>query len=156
MKFSHLPTSTLEAALDYCPSTGVFRWKVSNGRARICGGQAGRRLPSGYLTVKLGGLTVYLHRAAWQMVHGAPPEQYIDHVNGDPSDNRIANLRDVSQTENLRNTRKARGVLLGVAKFRGKFKTEIRVGGRKKHIGVYATAEEAHVAFMAARQALAA
>jgi hypothetical protein len=156
MKFAFLPTQVLVTALDYCPETGVFRWKMSNGRARSCGSIAGRKLPNGYLTVKLNNMTVYLHRAAWQIVYGTPPEQYIDHINGNPSDNRIVNLRDVSQTVNLQNTRKARGALLGVARCRKKFRAEIRIGGRKKHLGVYATAEEAHAAFMSARQALAA
>lgn len=156
MKFAFLPTDVLVSALEYCAETGIFRWRLSNGRTRRCGAVAGRKLPIGYLVVKLNNMTVYLHRAAWQIVHGSPPDQYIDHINGDPSDNRIINLRDVSQTVNLQNTRKARGTLLGVARCRKKFKAEIRVAGRKKHLGVFATAEEAHAAFMSARRALTA
>lgn len=46
------------------------------------------------------------HRVAWLLHFGALPSQDIDHINGDPGDNRIVNLRDVSAVENLRNQKK--------------------------------------------------
>jgi hypothetical protein len=45
------------------------------------------------------------HRVAWFLVTGSWPENHIDHINGNPSDNRIENLRDVARCENMRNTR---------------------------------------------------
>ena len=42
------------------------------------------------------------HRAVWAVVHGRLPRQ-IDHINGNPYDNRIENLREVSQSENNMN-----------------------------------------------------
>lgn len=43
------------------------------------------------------------HRAAWAIYYGRWPDGHIDHINGDRSDNRIRNLRDVSRLENQRN-----------------------------------------------------
>jgi len=51
---------------------------------------------------RLLGVTVRAHRVVWLIVNGSWPE-VIDHISGDPSDNRICNLRDVDCSENLRN-----------------------------------------------------
>ena len=47
---------------------------------------------------------VYLHHAVWAVCNNCWPEQQIDHINGDKGDNRIVNLREVSGSENKRNT----------------------------------------------------
>jgi len=44
------------------------------------------------------------HTVIWAIVHGRWPEHQIDHINRDPSDNRICNLRDVPGVVNLRNS----------------------------------------------------
>ena len=46
---------------------------------------------------------IYLHHAVWAVCKGRWPEQQIDHVNGNKSDNRIENLREVSFSENQMN-----------------------------------------------------
>jgi hypothetical protein len=58
---------------------------------------------NGYLYGNFRGKNILAHRAAWCMVHGSWPEQQIDHINGNRSDNRIENLRDVSALTNSRN-----------------------------------------------------
>ena len=45
----------------------------------------------------------FYHRAVWAVVHGYLP-MIIDHINGNPYDNRIENLREVSASENNMNT----------------------------------------------------
>lgn len=45
------------------------------------------------------------HRVIWILATGRWPEHHIDHINGNPADNRIENLRDVSRFGNMRNTR---------------------------------------------------
>ena len=47
---------------------------------------------------------VYMHHAVWAVCKGRWPEQQIDHVNGDVTDNRIENLREVTPSENKLNT----------------------------------------------------
>ena len=46
---------------------------------------------------------IYLHHAVWAICKDRWPEQQIDHVNGNKSDNRIENLREVSFSENQMN-----------------------------------------------------
>ena len=47
---------------------------------------------------------IFAHRIAWFLYHGKWPEKYIDHINGNRSDNRIENLREVSHSENCKNS----------------------------------------------------
>ena len=44
-----------------------------------------------------------MHRVVWAWHHGRLPTMQIDHINGNGFDNRIENLREVSQSENMRN-----------------------------------------------------
>jgi hypothetical protein len=84
----------LKEALNYDPETGVF---TRNG----C--KVGSDDGAGYLQASVGNCSYRLHRLAWLYVHGEWPNGVIDHINGDRSDNRIANLRDVSQRANTLN-----------------------------------------------------
>jgi hypothetical protein len=43
------------------------------------------------------------HRIAWMMTYGDWPSGYLDHINGDPSDNRLCNLRVVTMHQNHMN-----------------------------------------------------
>ncbi|WP_162997615.1 HNH endonuclease [Pseudomonas sp. LTJR-52] len=58
----------------------------------------------GYLIIKIKGRQYKAHRLCWLYVHGVMPDGNIDHINGIRSDNRIANLRVVSQADNCRNS----------------------------------------------------
>lgn len=52
--------------------------------------------------------TVMIHLIVWELHHGKVPDgMAIDHINGDPSDNTISNLRLVNQVVNCRNRRKS-------------------------------------------------
>lgn len=64
-----------------------------------------RRRKNGYICVQMNVGHVMAHRIAWALHYGVLPDpsMEIDHINGDRSDNRIANLRLVKQSENLRN-----------------------------------------------------
>ena len=61
--------------------------------------------PDGYMYVYVDGKQYAFHRLIWKLETGKDPEGVIDHINGIRNDNRIANLRDVTQAENMKNTR---------------------------------------------------
>lgn len=89
------------------------------------------------------------HRIVWLIYYGEWPKNQIDHINQDPTDNRIKNLRDVTNAENnknktLQNNNKTG--YLGVSKRHGKYRAEINVNNIRKHLGYYDTVEEAAAA----------
>jgi HNH endonuclease len=56
-----------------------------------------------------GGVNFRAHRVIWAIVYGVDPCDIIDHINGDPSDNRIENLRTATPRQNSQNRTKIRG-----------------------------------------------
>lgn len=94
----------------------------------------------GYRRSKINGRSVVAHRVIWKLVYGVDPHE-IDHINHDRADNRLANLRDVTRSENLKNALPRD--LIG--------KVEVRRRGKKFRVTVhYETLAEA----MAAKQSL--
>jgi len=65
---------------------------------------AGCLTSNGYLVVSIGPRPYPAHRLIYYMYHGHFPKGQIDHINRIKTDNRIANLRDVSASKNMRNT----------------------------------------------------
>src|SRR4051812_4396707 len=95
----------LRQVLSYDPETGVFLWKEKIARKVVVGRKAGNIGNFGYIYIRIAGKLYYGHRLAWLYVHGVWPEKGIDHRNGVPDDNRIANLRPANQSENNQNMR---------------------------------------------------
>lgn len=97
------------------------------------------------------------HRLAWLYVHGRWPIADIDHINGIRDDNRFTNLREASRAENNQNIRSARSHaisgLLGAHWHRqsGLWYMRIKVDGKSFTKGMFATAEEAHAAYLKAK-----
>lgn len=102
-----MPLDEIKTILDYNPDTGIFRWKVNRPPLRA-GDRAGCELklrkPSGvriYRSIRIKKKHYTEHRLAWRFFYGEIPEgMQIDHINRNPSDNRIANLRLVNQSQN--------------------------------------------------------
>lgn len=133
--------------IKYEPATGrFFRIKSDCPRnQRSVGQETGlSNGPRGYLLLKYKGKMIRTHRLAWLMVHGEWPDT-IDHINGNIKDNRIENLRNVSNRENCRNHYKHRaGKLVGANKNHGKWQPNIRVKGKLLYLGNFDTEKEAH------------
>ncbi len=142
--------------LTYIPETGMFTWVKSPNYNVPAGAAAGWKNTAGYLCVRFRNKDYVLHRLAWLFVHGEWPVERIDHINGQPTDNRIANLRLASSALNAQNQRKAhrhnRLGVLGVTQRGAKFSACIRVSGKTIHLGRYATAEAAHAAYVKAKR----
>jgi hypothetical protein len=137
--------------LDYNPETGELRWKVRKSiRVKCAGGIAGGPNKGGYGVVCLDGERYLSHRLAWFMVYGYWPGN-LDHINGNPADNRLCNLRECNQAENLWNAKCGygrsgmRGVhWQGHGTHRNKpWSARLKVNGKYHHLGRFATKEEA-------------
>lgn len=91
---------------DYNPVTGGFVNNTTRNNRALKGKPAGYTNSLGYIRVTVNGYHYQVHRLAWVHVYGDFPDgeqPLIDHINGNPSDNRIANLRCSSHGENQRN-----------------------------------------------------
>ena len=103
----------LKELLHYNPVTGVFTWVI--GRSRTAAGTAANTKDrKGYLKVVIDKKPYFLHRLAFLFMTGQLPPDLVDHINGDPSDNRWSNLRLATYPENARNRKIRAGNLIGV------------------------------------------
>lgn len=149
--------NTIRSFLNYDAETGFLLWSKSPA-SRICvGDRAGRKNTNGYRYVKICGVTYLEHRLIWFYVFGEWPRQQIDHIDGDKSNNRIDNLRDVGESINKQNRRAARvdsrtGVLGVRLNKSGKYETKIKAGDRRLYVGSFDTLEEAHRAHIEAKR----
>jgi len=120
----------------------------------MAGRQAGSPAFGGYRSISVDGIRYSAHRLAWLHVHGEHPAGEIDHVNGDRSDDRIANLRPCSRRENAWNTRgRSASGFKGVYRAENctpKWHAKISVKGETLHLGSFDTKEEAAAAYDAA------
>ena len=139
----------------YDPDTGIFTWKerkMSRGcRRDLFGKVAGSFDKKGYIVLGINGF-FKAHRVAWAMFHGVDPEVEVDHINGDKSDNRIANLRLASTQQNCSNKGKNKNNTSGYKgvtfnKNIGKFQAKIKHNWKDIHVGFFKTAYEAHLAY---------
>ena len=104
-----MPT-TLREWLKYQPETGDLIWKKGRGQVKT-GAVAGTLLEHGYLQLGFEGVYYRCHRICWFLYYGKQP-YIIDHVNNNKKDNRISNLQEVTDQENLllARIRKGKGV----------------------------------------------
>ena len=141
--------------LAYDPETGVITRLVAT-RYNPVGSVAGT--PSlRYLSVAVSTYEYQAHRLAWLLHHGTWPAQIIDHINGIGTDNRIANLRDVSQQENCRNMVMSKANTSGVTgvwwdRFNNKWQAGIVVNAKHINLGRYGDKFQAICARKSAEQ----
>jgi len=156
-----LTVDRLKQLLQYDPVTGIFtRLQRTANRTKI-GEAVGSLNSEGYLQANLDFKKYKMHRLAWMYVTGANSVCEIDHVNGNKSDNRWVNLREVTREQNLQNQRKAKSDsstgFLGVKPCPGRagfFLAQINTNGKRKHLGTFSSAEDAHQAYLRAKREL--
>jgi hypothetical protein len=145
--------------LDYDPENGALTWKRSD-RPGWNGKPAGKQFARGQSQIQIGGRgRMYLiHRIIWLMQTGEWPPHQIDHIDGNPSNNRWSNLRLATASENCMN----RGLrpdnstgFPGVSKRRGgSFRAYINKQGKREYLGDFDTAERAYAARCARQKEL--
>ncbi len=97
-----------------------------------------------YVSGSIAGKSEYLHRK----IMGARKGQLVDHANGDTLDNRRANLRFATKSQNAANMRKpGRDLPKGVTASRGRYNAKIKVQYKIIGLGTHQTAEAAGQAY---------
>lgn len=138
----------------YDPDTGVLTRKVPAGRfGQIKAGTVvGCKCSSGHLQVRVNGRLHLVHRICYTLISGKPPLQYVDHINGIKSDNRKANLRDVSKAENCQNLKgpmkSGSSGYLGVTRNGRNWKCSVSENGKQKYLGTFKSKEDAYQVFL--------
>lgn len=146
----------LRELLNYDQLTGIFTWKLARRGIKV-GVPLGCSNGNGYLRITVDGRSHYAHRLAWIYVTDNAPLHQIDHINGNPSDNRFSNLREATPLQNQQNKRNAqvnsRTRLLGASwhEKAGKWQAHISVNRRRIYLGLFESAEQAHKAYKAAK-----
>jgi hypothetical protein len=157
----------LAEVLSYDSETGLFLWKKRHPETRFnkgfnkkfAGKEAGSTRRNGYKVIQYGGFEFSMGRLAWLFHHNAWSEKEIDHINLIKTDNRIANLRESSRSENASNRRKQSNNTSG---FKGIWKRKnkeswmagINVNGKRIRLGEFKTPELAHEAYLTASKKL--
>jgi hypothetical protein len=152
-----LTQERLKELLSYDPETGVFVW-VARPSTRIkIGDPAGYFRPDGYHQIKINGAMFISHRLAWLYMTGAFPPDQIDHIDRNPANNRFANLRAVTNSENMHNLGKYKNNKSGFKgvcyhKQQKKWVAQIQLNSVNKYLGRFSTPEEASAAYLAAQR----
>jgi len=120
------------------------RWKA--------GTVLGHSVKNGYCLASVDYTLYKLHRLIWLWHHGQLPSKHLDHIDGNPANNKIENLREATDSQNMQNQRRPRinnklGVQ-GVYKVKNRYRAVLTTNGKAKHIGYFSTAEDAHNAYI--------
>ena len=131
---------------------GHLFWRKGSRPGMADGTQAGTLVPGGYRKVRVNGKFLQENRVVWVWHHGEIPQGLVvDHINRNRSDNRIENLRLLTNRENTSNWQQ-RDLPTGIRPPEGRhkrFKAVATKDGKKCHIGYFLTVDEA----VAAREA---
>jgi len=159
MTKTELTAERARALLTYNAATGLLTRRVSLSRSVKIGEVAGYAPPTKrYLYLFVDGHRYFAHRIVWLMCTGRWPTGQIDHINGDRTDNRLDNLREVSNQVNGQNKRiPKRGNtsgLLGVSWMTqaGKWRAQIKTEAGMLYLGLFTDKFVAHEAYLTAKK----
>ncbi len=130
----------------YCPVSGELRG--------VLGKVLTKKHRYGYIECRVYCATkpffIFGHRLAWYLHYGHLPINSIDHIDGNRSNNKIDNLRDVTSQQNHWNRTTAKGYSWD--KSANKFCAHIGINGKRKHLGLFHTEQEARNAYLKAKE----
>lgn len=155
----------LKQLVSYDAESGLFVWlprpESKKWTTRHAGKIAGTKDKLGRICLCIFNKKHFAHRLAWLYMTGSFPIDQTDHRDGDPSNNRFANLREATQTQNQHNTKTHGGRKRKYGTLKGAyFSTDLRktkswysqiqVDGKRICLGTFSTEAEAHAAYVVA------
>ena len=140
-----LTQKDVRSLFDY--SGGHLYWIVRPSNNVQIGDMAGSLRKNGYYRVKINSKEYYNHQIIYLYYHGHIPKM-IDHIDNDPSNNKIENLREVTKSQNGMNRKPNKE---GSSKYKGvcwhnqanKWMVYIQVNGKRKSLGLFDSETEA-------------
>ena len=155
MKHNHLQKEAFLDALDYDPKTGIFRWNLQSGNRVKPGQEAGWENSHGYIVIMLNGVSFRAHRIAFLLMTGRWPDGELDHINGNASDNRWANIRPATRSQNNSNKladKRNKSGFKGVSWHQNlqKWHARIQVNRRRINLGLFENVNDAADAYQSA------
>lgn len=145
--------------IGYDQDTGEFRL-LKHLRCPSAVGRRTRALDaSGYVQINLKPYgPIKGHRLAWLIHYGEWPKGHIDHINGIRDDNRICNLRVVTNKINCQNKRKPlpsnKVGMLGVTKQGRRYVANVMLNRKQHYLGSFDSPEAAHAAYLDGKRKL--
>lgn len=137
--------------LMYDPETGIVKWRVRRNGVKP-DLRAGNIENLGYRVIKVNGKIYKEHRIAWFLQTGDWPTLDIDHIDNDRTNNKFANLRLATRSQNSGNQRlrnRSESGKKGVTRHTqsGKWVANIRVNNKLIYLGIYETIDAAAQAY---------
>ena len=145
----------LRKHLSYDPETGEFRRLIAHNRWAV--GSVAGHLQFGYRLIRFMGRRYPAHRLAWLYMTGEWPKDQVDHRDLSRDNNRWANLREATQSQNQMNRPRMKPHRLKGTSFNGrekKFTAEIYKDRTRHFLGYFGTEAEAHQAYVSASRRL--
>ena len=148
-----LTQDLLKEFFDY--RDGELYWKES-GSGRKIGNIAGRLRKDGYRGIRINDKLYYAHRLIFLYHYGYMP-QFLDHADGDPTNNNINNIREATNQENSRNMKRTKSIngKPTSSKYKGVYLNkrdkiwvaQIQIDGKQKHLGSFKSESSAAAAY---------
>lgn len=154
MKISkdQLTQEILHEYFDYDQNTGWLTWKTKKHSTKVVVGQRAGSVSTTnrHRVIRFMGSLYAEHRLIWMHFFGTWPKGHIDHINHNEQDNRIENLRDVTQQVNNLNSSKRSdnstghvGVWINKLNSKKKFMAELNLCGKRVHYSSHYSLEKA-------------
>jgi hypothetical protein len=143
-----LTRQRLKELLLYDPNIGLFMHLRSQAAAKA-GDIAGTKRQK-YCKIYVDGRPYFAHRLVWLYEYGVWPTKHIDHINGNPMDNRICNLREATVSQNQVNSAAKKHSKTGHRGIHmhkcGRYRVQLQKDGKPVHAGYFDTIESAVIA----------
>lgn len=157
LKRSRLNQTKLRRLICYNPLSGTFMWRITPGKRIQRGKKAGSIFKSKgppYQRIRIFGHSYLAHRLAFLYMRGHWPRNQVDHKDRNGLNNRWLNLRECTNSQNAANRGSQKNNKLGIKGVHKskseKYHAQIKVNGKRIHLGTFDTAEAATHAYQKA------